>query len=47
MTYNLMHTALMLRDRGGFPAYGNQRRAWDEGRRFGFQTINGHTPVQP
>ena len=47
MTYNLMHTALMLRNRGGFPAYGNQRRAWDEGQRFGYPTIDGHMPAEP
>ena len=47
MTYNLMHTARLLRDRGGFPVYGNQRRAWEEGQRFGYPTIDGHTPVEP
>jgi multimeric flavodoxin WrbA len=31
MTWNLMHTARMLKDRGGFPAYGNQRSEWDAG----------------
>ncbi|NNU28653.1 flavodoxin family protein [Isoptericola sediminis] len=34
MTWNLMHLAAMLRDAGGFPAYGNQRSAWDAGTRF-------------
>ena len=34
MTWNLMHTARLLRDAGGFPAYGNQRAAWDAGCRF-------------
>ena len=29
MTYNLMHAARMLRDLGGFPAYGNQRSKWE------------------
>ncbi len=37
MTWNLMHLAKMLRDAGGIPAYGNQRKAWDEGERFGFE----------
>ncbi len=37
MTWNLMHLARMLHDRGGFPAYGNQRSAWDAGTRFDFE----------
>ncbi|WP_072688099.1 flavodoxin family protein [Rhodococcus marinonascens] len=31
MTYNLMHTAAMLKKVGGFPSYGNQRSEWDAG----------------
>jgi multimeric flavodoxin WrbA len=42
MTYNLMHTARLLRAHGGFPVYGNQRGAWDAGQRFGFATVDGH-----
>ena len=34
MTYNLMHVARMLRDRGGFPAHGNQRSERDAGCRW-------------
>jgi multimeric flavodoxin WrbA len=34
MTWNLLHAARMLKDAGGFPAYGNQRPAWDAGTRF-------------
>ena len=34
MTYNLLHIARMLKDRGGFPAYGNQRSEWDAGCRW-------------
>ncbi|MEJ2026520.1 MAG: twin-arginine translocation signal domain-containing protein [Limibacillus sp.] len=34
MTWNLLHFARMLKDRGGVPAHGNQRSAWDAGRRF-------------
>ncbi len=34
MTWNLMHLAKMLKDAGGFPAYGNQRKGWDDGARF-------------
>jgi multimeric flavodoxin WrbA len=37
MTWNLMHTAKMLKDAGGFPAYGNQRSEWDAGTRFDFE----------
>jgi multimeric flavodoxin WrbA len=36
MTWNLMHTARMLADRGGFPAHGNQRSEWDAGCRFDY-----------
>lgn len=35
MTYNLMHTARMLRDNGGVPAYGNQPEQWKQGEHFG------------
>jgi multimeric flavodoxin WrbA len=31
MTWNLMHLARLIRDEGGFPAYGNQRATWDAG----------------
>ena len=34
MTWNLLHLARMLKDRGGVPAHGNQRSAWDAGARF-------------
>lgn len=36
MTWNLMHIAKMLKDNGGIPAYGNQRKKWDAGARFDF-----------
>jgi multimeric flavodoxin WrbA len=36
MTWNLLHMARMLRDAGGIPAYGNQRREWDAGCRPDF-----------
>jgi multimeric flavodoxin WrbA len=36
MTWNLLHTARMLKDAGGIPAYGNLRQAWNDGERFGF-----------
>jgi multimeric flavodoxin WrbA len=37
MTWNLLHTAKMLKDAGGMPAYGNQRKEWDAGSRFDFE----------
>jgi len=36
MTWNLLHTARALKDRGGVPAHGNQRSAWDAGCRSDF-----------
>lgn len=36
MTWNLIHTARLLTDAGGMPAYGNQRARWFDGERFGF-----------
>ena len=36
MTWNLMHTARMLKDAGGIPAHGNQVTAWRDGERFDF-----------
>jgi multimeric flavodoxin WrbA len=36
MTWNLMHLARLLKDAGGIPAHGNQRRDWDAGCRFDF-----------
>ena len=37
MTWNLMHLAKMLKDAGGYPREGNDRNAWQNGERFGFQ----------
>ena len=34
MTWNLLHLARMIKDRGGIPAHGNQRSEWDAGCRF-------------
>ena len=36
MTWNLMHLALMLKENGGFPAYGNLKNEWDDGLRFDY-----------
>lgn len=37
MTWNLMHMAKLLRDAGGLPNHGNDRRAWKAGCRFDFE----------
>ncbi len=37
MTYNLLHLASMLKQNGGYPAYGNSRKAWDDGTRWNFE----------
>jgi multimeric flavodoxin WrbA len=37
MTWNIMHMAKMLKDAGGYPAFGNQRKQWDAGARFDFE----------
>lgn len=37
MTYNLLHLAKMLKDQGGYPAYGNSRQDWDDGTRWSFE----------
>lgn len=37
LTWNLLHLARMLKDAGGFPAYGNSASAWQEGERFGWE----------
>jgi len=37
MTWNLMHLAKMIKDAGGIPTHGNDRRAWKAGCRFDFE----------
>jgi multimeric flavodoxin WrbA len=37
MTYNLMHLAKILKHNDGYPAYGNSRKDWDSGTRWGFE----------
>ncbi|NYD58950.1 multimeric flavodoxin WrbA [Nocardioides marinisabuli] len=37
MTWNLLHTARLLKQSGGVPAHGNQRPAWDDGARFDYE----------
>jgi multimeric flavodoxin WrbA len=36
MSWNLMHTADLLRRSGGLPSYGNDRNALQDGQRFGY-----------
>jgi hypothetical protein len=36
MTWNLLHLARMLKDAGGLPSHGNDRRAWKAGCRFDY-----------
>ena len=37
MTYNLLHLASMLKQFGGYPAYGNLPEEWDYGKRWAFE----------
>lgn len=37
MTYNLLHLAKVLKENGGYPAYGNSRKEWDDGTRWNFE----------
>lgn len=37
MTYNLLHLAKILKANGGYPAYGNSKKEWDNGKRWGFE----------
>lgn len=37
MTWNLLHLAKMLKDAGGIPSHGNDRKAWKAGCRFDFE----------
>lgn len=37
MTWNCLHLARMLKQAGGIPNEGNDRNAWAEGERFGFE----------
>ena len=44
MTYNLLHTAKLLKDNGGVPAEGNIPKRWEEGERFGFDNPEYRQP---
>lgn len=37
MTWNCMHLARLLKESGGIPNAGNNRRAWQDGERFDFE----------
>jgi len=37
MTYNLMHLAGYLKEKDGYPAYGNSEEKWNEGERWKFE----------
>lgn len=37
MTWNLMHTAKLLKQAGGLPSEGNDRKAWQAGARFDYE----------
>jgi len=37
MTWNLLHTARLLKDAGGLPNHGNDRTAWKAGCRFDYE----------
>jgi multimeric flavodoxin WrbA len=41
MTWNCMHLARMLKEAGGIPNIGNDRKAWEDGERFGFENPGG------
>jgi multimeric flavodoxin WrbA len=41
MTWNCMHLARLIKDAGGIPAEGNDRNAWKDGERFGFENPAG------
>jgi hypothetical protein len=37
MTYNLLHLAQLLKGNGGYPNYGNSKKAWNNGSRWSFE----------
>lgn len=38
MTYNLLHLATLLTSQGGYPAYGNSSKDWEEGEKWQFRS---------
>jgi multimeric flavodoxin WrbA len=45
MTWNLMHTAALLKAAAGIPAYGNLRPEWDCGERFDYDNPEHRQPA--
>lgn len=41
MTWNCLHIAQMFKSAGGIPNKGNDRNAWKDGERFGFENSEG------
>lgn len=39
LTWNLLHLARLLKDAGGYPAYGNVGERWEAGERFGYPDL--------
>lgn len=39
MSYNLLHTARLLKANGGLPALGNSAEQWKDGERWGFEKL--------
>ena len=37
MTYNMLHLAKILKEAKGYPAYGNSKKEWEDGERWGFE----------
>lgn len=37
MTYNILHLAKTFKELGGYPAYGNSKKSWDDGTRWNFE----------
>ncbi|RKN75130.1 flavodoxin family protein [Ulvibacterium marinum] len=37
MTYNILHLAKALKELGGYPAYGNSKKDWDDRTRWNFE----------
>ena len=46
MTYNLLHLARMLKDAGGYPAYGNLPESWKRGEHFGADNPEHRPPAR-
>lgn len=46
MTYNLLHTAKLLKDTGGIPAVGNVPERWAQGDHYGFANPEYRSPTK-